>query len=98
MCNFFQKEKIEPVKMAIDRPSDKLLAFLNKHYKLNSPVKQMNNYVVFDGFFPEKVEKEQVSTENNRYRWIVFSHFYIVCYLNINYKYSINMILLGLHV
>ncbi|XP_050300850.1 alpha-tubulin N-acetyltransferase-like isoform X2 [Anthonomus grandis grandis] len=46
------REQVEPVKMAIDRPSEKLLGFLNKHYGLHSPVKQMNNYVVFDGFFP----------------------------------------------
>lgn len=40
--------------MALDRPSDKFLNFLNKYYTLNQPVKQMNNYVVFDGFFPQR--------------------------------------------
>lgn len=43
------------MKLAIDRPSDKFLGFLNKHYGLVNPVKQMNNFVVFDEFFPEPV-------------------------------------------
>ncbi|RZC40788.1 mediator of RNA polymerase II transcription subunit 26 [Asbolus verrucosus] len=55
--HMLQTENIEPVKMAIDRPSDKFLGFLNKHYTLSNPVKQMNNYVVFDGFFPSSPEK-----------------------------------------
>ncbi|CAH1185489.1 unnamed protein product [Phyllotreta striolata] len=52
--HMLQKEGIAPVQMAIDRPSDKLLGFLNKHYSLRDPVKQMNNYVVFDDFFPRR--------------------------------------------
>ncbi|KYB28942.1 Alpha-tubulin N-acetyltransferase 1-like Protein [Tribolium castaneum] len=55
--HMLQTESIEPVKMAIDRPSEKFLGFLNKHYSLNNPVKQMNNYVVFDGFFPGAQDK-----------------------------------------
>ncbi|CAH1132346.1 unnamed protein product [Ceutorhynchus assimilis] len=51
--HMLEREQLEPNKMAIDRPSDKFLGFLNKHYGLNTPVKQMNNYVVFDGFFPK---------------------------------------------
>lgn len=50
----FQEEGIQPVKLAIDRPSEKFLAFLKKHYNLDNPIPQMNNFVVFDGFFPEK--------------------------------------------
>ncbi|KAK9752381.1 GNAT acetyltransferase, Mec-17 [Popillia japonica] len=44
------KEQSEPVKMAIDRPSDKFLGFLNKHYSLNNPVRQIDlvtNFLVF---------------------------------------------------
>lgn len=52
--HMLQKEGIAPVQMAIDRPSEKLLGFLNKHYSLKDPVKQMNNYVVFDDFFPKR--------------------------------------------
>ncbi|XP_031349130.1 extensin-like isoform X2 [Photinus pyralis] len=47
------KESVEPAKLAIDRPSEKLLSFMTKHYGLEAPMRQMNNYVVFDGFFPE---------------------------------------------
>ncbi|CAH0546557.1 unnamed protein product [Brassicogethes aeneus] len=59
--NMLEEEQIEPVKIAIDRPSDKFLGFLRKHYHLNSPIKQMNNYVVFDGFFPEEDTKSERS-------------------------------------
>ncbi|XP_076272790.1 alpha-tubulin N-acetyltransferase-like [Rhynchophorus ferrugineus] len=54
--HMLKMEQVEPVKLAIDRPSDKFLGFLNKHYGLNNPIKQMNNYVVFDGFFPKVVD------------------------------------------
>lgn len=54
--HMLQEEGVQPVKLAIDRPSEKFLAFLKKHYGLNSPISQNNNFVVFDGFFPEKNE------------------------------------------
>lgn len=62
-----QKEEVDPVKMAVDRPSDKLLSFLNKHYGLGNAHKQTNNYVIFDGFFPKTMENElqPAVTENN---------------------------------
>uniref|UniRef100_T1HF60 Alpha-tubulin N-acetyltransferase n=1 Tax=Rhodnius prolixus TaxID=13249 RepID=T1HF60_RHOPR len=47
-------ENIEPEKLAIDRPSDKFLFFLRKHYGLKNSIPQTNNYVVFEGFFPRK--------------------------------------------
>lgn len=53
--------------MAIDRPSEKFLGFLNKHYSLENPVKQMNNYVVFDGFFPNNSEKNGTPEVNERF-------------------------------
>ena len=37
--------------MAIDRPSPKLLAFLRKYYDLSATIPQVNNYVIFEGFF-----------------------------------------------
>lgn len=40
-----------PVQMAIDRPSSKLLNFLNKHYGLKNVLPQSNKFVVYDGFF-----------------------------------------------
>ncbi|XP_021073392.1 alpha-tubulin N-acetyltransferase 1 isoform X2 [Mus pahari] len=46
-----QKERVEPHQLAIDRPSPKLLRFLNKHYNLETTVPQVNNFVIFEGFF-----------------------------------------------
>jgi len=46
-----EDQKSSPKFMAIDRPSPKLLAFLRKHYNLAKPIPQVNNYVIFDGFF-----------------------------------------------
>lgn len=36
-----------PDLLAYDRPSEKLLGFLNKHFGLNKYTPQNNNYVVF---------------------------------------------------
>ncbi|KAM5325945.1 alpha-tubulin N-acetyltransferase 1 isoform 3-T3 [Glossophaga mutica] len=54
-----QKERVEPHQLAIDRPSQKLLKFLNKYYNLETTVPQLilvhlfevNNFVIFEGFF-----------------------------------------------
>lgn len=45
------EENVTPDKLAIDRPSEKLLRFLSKHYGLDKAIPQMNNFVVFEGFF-----------------------------------------------
>ncbi|XP_008279549.1 alpha-tubulin N-acetyltransferase 1 isoform X2 [Stegastes partitus] len=46
-----QHKNFEPVMMAYDRPSPKFLSFLAKHYCLTQSVPQVNNFVVFEGFF-----------------------------------------------
>ncbi|XP_058148862.1 alpha-tubulin N-acetyltransferase 1 isoform X3 [Dasypus novemcinctus] len=46
-----QKERVEPHQLAVDRPSQKLLRFLSKHYSLETTVPQVNNFVIFEGFF-----------------------------------------------
>jgi alpha-tubulin N-acetyltransferase 1 len=46
-----EKEAIRPDKLGYDRPSEKLLAFLAKHYGLKRYVPQNNNYVVYNAFF-----------------------------------------------
>ncbi|XP_061475138.1 alpha-tubulin N-acetyltransferase 1 isoform X2 [Rhineura floridana] len=46
-----QRERVEPHQLAVDRPSEKLLCFLRKHYNLNDTIPQVNNFVVFQGFF-----------------------------------------------
>jgi len=39
------------VDFAVDRPSPKFLAFLAKHYNLKVLIPQVNNFVIFEGFF-----------------------------------------------
>uniref|UniRef100_A0A0K8TK85 Alpha-tubulin N-acetyltransferase n=1 Tax=Tabanus bromius TaxID=304241 RepID=A0A0K8TK85_TABBR len=46
-----REENYKPEKLAIDRPSDKLIGFLRKHYGLEKTIPQMNNFVVYEGFF-----------------------------------------------
>jgi len=46
-----EKENIDPSKIAYDRPSPKLIAFLKKHYGLASYVPQNNNFVIFNAFW-----------------------------------------------
>lgn len=41
VSHFLQKERVEPHQLAIDRPSPKLLKFLNKHYNLETTVPQV---------------------------------------------------------
>merc|ERR1712048_1252011 len=44
-------QQTSPHLLAYDRPSHKLLNFLNKHYKLSSFTPQNCNFVVFDDYF-----------------------------------------------
>jgi alpha-tubulin N-acetyltransferase 1 len=46
-----QAEGVRPEKLGYDRPSEKLLAFLAKHYGLKRYVPQNNNYVVYSVYF-----------------------------------------------
>ena len=45
------EERVEPNKIAYDRPSEKLLNFLRKHYGLENYVPQSNNFVVYSNYF-----------------------------------------------
>lgn len=45
---------IAPHKIAYDRPSPKLLAFMKKHFRLAQPDLQPNRYCLFEGFFLEE--------------------------------------------
>jgi len=52
---FLLDQKVaHPRFLAIDRPSPKLIAFLKKHYNLHKNIPQVNNYVVFEGFFTDR--------------------------------------------
>ncbi|XP_054276880.1 alpha-tubulin N-acetyltransferase-like isoform X1 [Macrosteles quadrilineatus] len=43
-----------PYKLAIDKPTQSFLSFMNKHYKLSKIHPQNNNFVLFEGFFDKK--------------------------------------------
>ena len=45
-----------PEKLAYDRPSEKLLCFLKKHYNLAKYIPQNNNYVIYDRCFDKNIE------------------------------------------
>eukprot|EP00002_Diphylleia_rotans_P040990 TRINITY_DN9862_c2_g1_i3.p1 TRINITY_DN9862_c2_g1~~TRINITY_DN9862_c2_g1_i3.p1 ORF type:complete len:441 (-),score=96.32 TRINITY_DN9862_c2_g1_i3:250-1572(-) len=59
-------EGVTPQRLAYDRPSPKLLAFLNKHYKLSRYVPQPNNFVVFKDYFEsdKKASRESFDSTN----------------------------------
>ena len=42
-----ENENVEPHNLAYDRPSEKFLSFLKKHYNLANYTPQPNNFVVF---------------------------------------------------
>ncbi|MCP9265078.1 Alpha-tubulin N-acetyltransferase [Dirofilaria immitis] len=46
-----QRENSSAENVAIDKPSQSLLQFMNKHYGLNDPLWQVTNYVVYSPFF-----------------------------------------------
>ncbi|XP_021506990.1 alpha-tubulin N-acetyltransferase 1 isoform X6 [Meriones unguiculatus] len=62
-----EKERVEPHQLAIDRPSPKLLRFLNKHYNLESTVPQVNNFVIFEGFFAHQHRAPTLSLRATRH-------------------------------
>lgn len=43
--------RTEPHFLAYDKPTDKFLSFLSKHYGLKTFVPQANNFVVFTNYF-----------------------------------------------
>lgn len=49
--NMLSEEQWTPMKCSVDRPSEKLLAFLGKHYGLVRTIPQANNFVLYEGFF-----------------------------------------------
>ncbi|XP_063794081.1 alpha-tubulin N-acetyltransferase 1 isoform X2 [Pseudophryne corroboree] len=55
LFNFMLRtEQVEPRHLAIDRPSEKFLSFLKKHYNLCATIPQVNNFVIFEGFFRDR--------------------------------------------
>ena len=61
-----RSEGVQPAKLAYDRPSPKLKAFLAKYFKLVNHVQQNNNYVVFDDYFTAgKTEEPRKMSRGN---------------------------------
>lgn len=59
---FLDHENVKPNKLAYDRPSPKLLKFLDKHYNLTAYVPQNNNFVIYEAYWrpyeiPQKVQR-----------------------------------------
>ncbi|XP_011315235.1 alpha-tubulin N-acetyltransferase-like isoform X2 [Fopius arisanus] len=61
--HMLMEERMRPVKLAIDRPSEKFLQFLHKHYELEKIIPQNNKFVVFQGFFDDEFQDPR----GNRY-------------------------------
>lgn len=59
-------EKQRPEKLGYDRPSEKLIAFLAKHYGLKKYVPQNNNYVVFSQYFESGPSYSSNREQNQR--------------------------------
>ena len=49
--HFLRHENKNPARLAYDRPSEKLFAFLAKNFSLTKYQPQTNNFVVFDAYF-----------------------------------------------
>jgi alpha-tubulin N-acetyltransferase 1 len=47
---FLKRERVDPKKIAYDRPSNKLIPFLARHYALDRPDQQPNRFTIFPGF------------------------------------------------
>lgn len=62
--HMLQSEDVHPSHLAIDRPSQKFTSFLRKHFNLWATIPQVNNFVVFDGYF--KNRKENIGRNRNR--------------------------------
>lgn len=46
-----QHNSVSASSIPIDRPSEKLLKFLQKHYGLSTIIPQSNNFILYEQFF-----------------------------------------------
>ncbi len=63
--------KVENVRsnhLAIDRPSDKFLALLAKHFGLTQIIPQPINYVIFVGFFDDRDDQVEKKTRDRLFK------------------------------
>lgn len=61
-----EEEKTSPSKIAIDRPSQKLIAFMRKHYSLSDYIPQNNNFVVYRQYFAQSERSFQRGSEESK--------------------------------
>ncbi|XP_036344026.1 alpha-tubulin N-acetyltransferase 1-like, partial [Rhagoletis pomonella] len=72
------EEKWVPVKCSVDRPSEKLLGFLKKHYGLERTIPQANHFVLYDGFFEREGEgSNEKASEMRRSRKMLMANRYL---------------------
>lgn len=50
-------EGVEASQLGYDRPSDKLISFLRKHYNLREYIPQNNNFIVYNDYYLQKNNK-----------------------------------------
>ena len=60
-----QKECVKPNKLAYDKPSPKLVKFLEKYYNLKHYIPQSNNFVVFEAYWNKGYELPSQPTINH---------------------------------
>ena len=61
--HFLRRENKNPARLAYDRPSEKLFAFLAKNFSLTKYQPQTNNFVVFDAYFAVKPRPASAAKE-----------------------------------
>ncbi|KAK7094448.1 alpha-tubulin N-acetyltransferase-like [Littorina saxatilis] len=54
-----------PQHLAVDRPSHKFASFLAKHYALRDEIPQVNNFVIFNGFFTKRPDSDFINNRRN---------------------------------
>jgi len=56
--HMLKEEHLDIKKVCVDKPSTKMLSFLNKNYNLVETIEQGNNFVLYRGFFGKEPEPE----------------------------------------
>jgi len=53
-----EHEQVDVKHLATDLPSDNLIYFLRKHYRLDYLIPQVNHFAIYDGFFNSRADLE----------------------------------------
>ncbi|XP_076822219.1 alpha-tubulin N-acetyltransferase 1-like isoform X2 [Clavelina lepadiformis] len=65
--HMLQHENVQPSHLAIDRPSQKFISFLKKHFNLWATIAQVNNFVIFEGFFKHRTDIVGSGSRHSRF-------------------------------